>query len=60
MALIKYSDAEILSVLDSEEDDLICHSCGGMMKKEGILYICNDCERKSYWIRRDDEQSADN
>ena len=60
MALVKYSDAEVLGILDSDEDDLICHVCGGIMKKEGLTYICDNCEIQRYLIRRDDELSANN
>ena len=60
MALVKYSDVEVLGVLESDEDDLICHACGGIMKKEGMVYVCDDCEIHRYLIRRDDELSADN
>lgn len=60
MAFIKHSDAEVLSILASDEDDIICYTCGGIMKKEGITYICDNCEIQRYLIRRDDELSANN
>ena len=60
MALVKYSDVEVLGVVDSDEDNLICNACGGIMKKDGIIYVCSSCKAERYWIRRDDEQSADN
>ena len=56
MGFIKYSNVEIINVLNSDEDGIFCVECGGIMKRDNCIYMCDDCGSRVLLTRRDNEQ----